>query len=301
MNIQIIFLTVAILLIGRTSSAPTGSTEVSSFTEEIITSELTTTPEPTTTTILTTTTTTTTTTPAPEFDREWEDLVLAGPTVVNYLSLFMVTVSRGDQVLTPPDGYTVKYIQNINSLRAILVQISSAMQNTFQLTRDDLVRIQNSMQEIPDHIIAGLTAIKLTSHEALSSLLSYTLRNLERAANEGSTVSKPTLNRFISVGLLLEELVTVLASTLNGTDNADYLIEANAYAEDISTQWNLLIDLFKKFSERADITQSSIINNYIDPIDEALKTDGFSTPSQIAGHLSKLVPVAITIDQSSYF
>jgi hypothetical protein len=156
------------------------------------------------------------------------------------------------------------------------------------------------MQEIPDHIIAGLTAIKLTSHEALSSLLSYTLRNLERAANEGSTVSKPTLNRFISVGLLLEELVTVLASTLNGTDNADYLIEANAYAEDISTQWNLLIDLFKKFSERADITQSSIINNYIDPIDEALKTDGFSTPSQIAGHLSKLVPVAITIDQSSY-
>lgn len=212
----------------------------------------------------------------------------------------MVLVSRGDQNLNTGDAYSVKYIQSINSLRAILYQISSAMQGAFQGARDDLVRIRSSMQQIPDDIKAGLLLIKQATHDILDAFLPYTLRNVERAAKEGSTVSKPTLNRFVSVGLLLEELVTVLSLVTPTVENADDIIEAQAYADDMRTQWKLLEELFEKFSERADITQASISHNFIEPIEQAHQSSGFSSQTQRAGHLDKLIPIAIVIDQSSY-
>jgi hypothetical protein len=282
------FLTVAILLMGKTYSVPIDTTDISSFATESNTIET------------TTTTTTTTTTLPPEIDREWEDLVLAGPAVVNYLGLFMVLVSRRDEFLIPPAGYTVKYINDVASLRATLLQISSAMQVAFKLTHDDLVRVRGSMNQIPEHVKAGLLLIKTAPDNLLSQLLPYTLRNVDRAANEGSAVSKPTLDRFISIRLMLEEVVTLINSTQLVAGNTDYLIEANIYANDIKTQWDLLVKLFRKFSERADTTQRSINDSFIGPIDEAQRTNGFSSQNQSSDHLARLIPAAIFIDQSSY-
>ncbi|CAF3639853.1 unnamed protein product [Rotaria sordida] len=243
-----------------------------------------------------------TTTLAPEVDREWEDLILGGPTVVNYLGLFMVHASRADQVLTPSDTYTIKYINNVQSLHATLFQISSAMQIAFQGARDDLIRTRNSMDQIPEHIKAGLLLIKTAPKDLLSQLLSYILRNIERAAKEGSVATKRALERFVSVGLLVEELAILLTSTLSSSPpkNLDCLVEANVYANDIKIQWNLLVKLFRKFSERANITQTTLRNSFIEPIDQAQKTNGFGSQSDRLTFLDKLIPAAITIDQSSY-
>ncbi|CAF3973429.1 unnamed protein product [Rotaria sp. Silwood2] len=292
MNILHILLPIAILLISKTYSVPIDTTEYLDLpTDEI----------PIATTITTTTTTTTTTTLAPEVDHEWEDLVLGGPTVVNYLGLFMVHASRKDQVLTPSSDYTINYIHNVQSLRATLIQISSAMQAAFQVAREDLVRIQNSMNQIPEHIKAGLLLIQTAPKDLLSKLLPYTLRNVKRAANEGSSVSKPTLERFVSVGLLLEEFATLISSTSStSAENADYLIEANAYSVDMKIQWDLVVKLFKKFSERADFTQTSISNSFIEPADQVLNANGFNSQSDRLTLLQKLISATIAIDQSSH-
>ncbi|CAF2532475.1 unnamed protein product [Rotaria sp. Silwood2] len=292
MNILHILLPIAILLISKTYSVPIDTTEYLDLpTDEI----------PIATTITTTTTTTTTTTLAPEVDHEWEDLVLGGPTVVNYLGLFMVHASRKDQVLTPSSDYTINYIHNVQSLRATLIQISSAMQAAFQVAREDLVRIQNSMNQIPEHIKAGLLLIQTAPKDLLSKLLPYTLRNVKRAANEGSSVSKPTLERFVSVGLLLEEFATLISSTSStSAENADYLIEANAYSVDMKIQWDLVVKLFKKFSERADFTQTSISNSFIEPADQVLNANSFNSQSDRLTLLQKLISATIAIDQSSH-
>jgi hypothetical protein len=287
MNILTTFLTVAILLMGKIYSLPVDVSEMDVTTGETGTTET------------TTTTTTTTTTLAPEVDREWEDLVLAGPTVVNYLHLFMVFASRRDEVLYPPAEPILKYIKD-NSLRTILLKISSAMQDAFKLAHDDLVRVRSSMNQIPDHLKAGLLLIKAAPDDLLSQLLPYTLRNVDRAADEGSTVSKPTLDRFISINFLLEELVLLLDSTKLTLGSTDYLIEATIYANDMKTQWNLLVKLFRKFSERADTTQRSIDDTFIDPINEAQKSNNFNSQIKRTDRLNDLIPAAIFIDQSSY-
>jgi hypothetical protein len=140
----------------------------------------------------------------------------------------------------------------------------------------------------------------MAPNNLLSQFLPYTLRNVDRASNEGSAVSKPTLDRFISIRLLLDEFVTLLnyASSLSG--NTNYFIEANIYTNDIATQWNLLVKLFQKFSERADTTQRSIDGNLTGPINETQKSNDFNSQSQRSGHLVELIPATIFIDQSSY-
>jgi hypothetical protein len=211
----------------------------------------------------------------------------------------MVLASRQDLSLTPPDNYTLTYLKS-ESLRAILSGILSDMQSAFKVAKDDLVRTRDSMNQIPDHIKAGLLLIQTAPNDLLTQLLPYTLRNVDRAANEGSVVTKPTLERFVSVGSSLDELATLIASTPSNPNITDYLIEANAYANDLKTQWDLLVKLFRKFSDRADITQGSISNSFVEPINQAQKTSGFSSQSQRTGHLDKLVPAAIVIDQSSH-
>ncbi|CAF0809582.1 unnamed protein product [Adineta ricciae] len=314
MNTVFTLLIAVILLNSRSYSFPADSTDnydlrvgeqatVPETTAEATTAaEATTTTATTTTTITTTTTTTTTTTPAPEVDREWEDLVLAGPTVVNYLSLFMVLVSRKDQILTAPAEYTVKYLSDIQSLRNILIRISAEMRKAFELASDDLIRTQISMEQIPDHIKAGLVLIQSAPNDLLKKLLPYTLRNVDRAANEGSSITKPTLQRFVTLGLWLDELVTLLSSTTAAAAVAekDHAEEAAAYASDIKKQWNLLIRLFQKFSDRADLTQTSVSQNFIDLIDKAQKANDLSTEGQRKTQLDKLIPAAIAIDQSSF-
>ncbi|CAF1595143.1 unnamed protein product [Adineta ricciae] len=284
----------------RTTGTTTTTTTITT-TKTTTTTTITTT-KTTTKTTTTTRTTTTTTTPAPEVDREWEDLVLAGPTVVNYLSLFMVLASRKDQNVTAPAQYTVKYLSNIQSLRSILIRISAEMRITFELASDDLIRTQISMEQIPDHIKAGLVLIQSAPNDLLAKLLPYTLRNVDRAANEGSSITKPTLQRLMTLGLWFDELVTLLNSTLAAAAVADknHAEETAAYAGDIKKQWNLLIRLFQKFSDRADLTQTSVSQNFIDLIDKAQKSNELSTQAQRKTQLDKLIPVAIAIDQSSF-
>lgn len=214
----------------------------------------------------------------------------------------MVLVSRKDQVLTAPAEYTVKYLSNIQSLRSILTRISAEMRKAFEFASDDLIRTQISMEQIPDHIKAGLVLIQSAPNDLLNKLLPYTLRNVDRAANEGSAITKPTLQRFITLGLWFDELVTLLDSTSATAAAAekDHVDEAAAYASDIKKQWDLLVRLFQKFSDRADLTQTSVSQNFIDLIDKAQKTNDLSTQAQRKTQLDKLIPAAIAIDQSSY-
>ena len=187
-----------------------------------------------------------------------------------------------------------------SSLRAILSQISSETQSAFKLAHNDLVRVQSSMNQIPDHIKVSLLVNQQAPNNLLNQLLSYAMRNTKRAANEGSTVSKPALDRFIAIKLLIDELVKVLDNTILVTGYTDYIMEASAFANDTKIQWNLLVKLFRKFSDRAFTTQTTINDNFISPIDEAQKMYGLNTSTERSNLLEKLIPPSILIDQSAY-
>ena len=155
---------IVFLFVDRIYAVPLDGMEMEDTTEETMTMET------------TTTTTTTTTTLPPEIDREWEDLVLAAPAVVNYLGLFMASISRQDESLVVPYTYTVRHLNAPLSLHTALSQLASLMETTLKSAHGDLVRVQGSMSQIPEHLKASLLLIKTAPDELLNQLLSYTVR-----------------------------------------------------------------------------------------------------------------------------
>ncbi|CAF1237540.1 unnamed protein product [Adineta steineri] len=240
-----------------------------------------------------------------ELDHEWEDLALGGTTVVNYLGMLMVSASRRDTALIPRSGYTIQFIKNTNSLHATLSQVALAMQMTFQDVLEDLVRTCLYMDQIPDHIKAALILIKTASNDLLKKLLPYTLRNVDYATSEASTISKPILLRFVQVGKLIDEVVAVLSSTVSGMvsniDNYYFLSEVEAYAIDVQVQWYLLVELFMKFSDIAELIRKNTKQNFMNPVQQAQDENGFSSEADRMAHIRTLIPSTITLDQLTQF
>jgi hypothetical protein len=238
-----------------------------------------------------------------ELDTGWEDLILGGAKFANFLGLAMVSASQRNLALTPRAGYSVQFIQNINSLHATLLQVASAMQTACQGAHEDLVRTQVSMDQIPDHIKASLLLIKTAPDDLRKKLLPVTLRNVDRAANEGSAVSKSTLARFVHVGKLIDEFVAVLSYTVSGIvsnlENYHYLSEVEVHVTDIQVQWYLLVQLLIKFSERADIIRENIAKNFVNSTQQAENGNGLHIEAERITHLKILIPATIAIDQST--
>ncbi|UJR19046.1 hypothetical protein I4U23_022177 [Adineta vaga] len=239
-----------------------------------------------------------------ELDHEWEDLVLDGTAVVNFLGLFMVSASRRDIVLTPRTEYSIQFIQNPKSLHATLSQVASTMQMTFQRAHEDLVRTCLYMDQIPEHIKAALILIKTASNDLLKKLLPYTLRNVDYATSEASTISKPILLRFVQVGKLIDEVVAVLSSTLSGIvsniDDYYFLSEIEVYAIDVQVKWYLLVELFIKFSDIAELIRKNTKQNFVNPVQQTQNGNGFNIEADRLAHMRTLIPSTITIDQLTH-
>ncbi|CAF3916209.1 unnamed protein product [Adineta steineri] len=239
-----------------------------------------------------------------ELDHEWEDLALDGTTVVNFLGLFMVSASRRDIILTPRAEHSIQFIQNTNSLHATLSQVALTMQMTFRDAHEDLVRTCLYMDQIPEHIKAALILMKTASNDLLKKLLPYTLRNVDYATSEASTISKPILLRFVQVGKLIDEVVAVLSSTLSGMvsniDDYYFLSEIEVYAIDVQAKWYQLVELFIKFSDIAELIRKNTKQNFVNPVQQAQNGNGFNIEADRMAHMRTFIPSTITIDQLTH-
>lgn len=238
---------------------------------------------------------------SPESDRAWEDLVLAAPSTVNYLGLFMVLSSRRDYSLLYPPGLTFKYISNNGSLRYSLNTLSSSMLSAFQYTLDDLQRVRISMEQIPDHIQASLVVIQSAPIDLLNRLLPYTIRNIERAIREGSVVSKPALQRFVDMKIFIDELARLVREIKPTADNGDFLVEANGYCVDLQSQWYLLISLLGNISNRTDLMQTDIAQDFVDIIREAHNQNAFQSAATRNIYLQRLIAMTASLDKYSEY
>jgi len=178
------------------------------------------------------------------------------------------------------------------------------MQMTFQDAQEDLVRTCLFLDQIPEHIKAAFSLIKMASDDLLKKLLPYTLRNVEHATSEASTISKPILLRLVQVGKLIDEVVAVLSSTLSSMvlNIGDYYFpsEIEVYAIDVQDQWYLLVEFFIKFSNLAKLIQKNTKQNFVNPVQQAQTGNGFNIDADRMAHIRTLIPSTINIDQSTH-
>jgi hypothetical protein len=194
-----------------------------------------------------------------EIEGSWEELVVAGPITINYVSNLMVLASKKDFSFKPPTSdYVYEYIKYPNSFRATLAQVANEMYAVFLGAHSHMDRIQLSVQQIPSHIKTALKLLTSASPRLIQSLLPLTLGNIQRIANQCVESANSTKTNYQSLKALLQEITENTISTYGSNtaelDKINGLINSsigeqellNSQLEDIRQQFDAAREALRK-------------------------------------------------------
>ena len=137
-------------------------------------------------------------------EQEWEDMMLGGPSSINYLSALLTVASKKDFPLT--SNYTFTYVKYPQSFQTTLVQLSNNMYQALFGAHSGMDRIQANMRQIPSQLKTALKLITQGSPTMIKTMLPRTLSNIGKYANESATASRQSLIRFEQLHDLLQEI-----------------------------------------------------------------------------------------------
>ncbi|CAF4604140.1 unnamed protein product [Rotaria socialis] len=154
-----------------------------------------------------------------DIEEKWEDLVVAGPITVNYISNLMLVASRRDFALVrPTPDYVYTHMKYPNSFRATLVQVANEMYAAFLGAHTNMDRIQTNMQQIPNHLKTALKLLTSASPRLIKALLPLTLSSIERIASQSVESANSTFQSYTKLSGLLGEITAVTKYTQNSTE-----------------------------------------------------------------------------------
>ena len=146
-------------------------------------------------------------------DGNWEELMVSGPLIINYLSHLMVIASKKDfGFVRPSPDYVYEYIKYPNSFQATLAQLSGDLYEALLAAHTGMDRIQTFTAQIPSHINTTLKLVTRASPNMIKALLPNTLASIVRIADLCVDVASDTVDKFAQSQYLIEEIIRI---TLN--------------------------------------------------------------------------------------
>ena len=143
-----------------------------------------------------------------DIETTWEEMVVAGPIIVNYIGNLMVLASKKDFAFTlPTSNHIYRYMKYPNSFRATLVQVANQVSNAFFIAHSNMDTIQVNMLQIPTHLKTVLKLLTSASPRLIQSMLPTALGNIERIAKQCANAANMTKLFYDSVTGLLQEVV----------------------------------------------------------------------------------------------
>ena len=230
--------------------------------------------------------------------KEWENLLLAGPMLVNRLSQLMVLASRTDVGLSLPPGYQLKHVSQLPSLRAVVQQLANSMQISLQRTHIEYNRLQLTMKKVPGLVLDTLLIIQTETLDVLDFILDERLTEVSNLVNDSSDTSKPLRTDYGKVHELIVEIDDVILHTQKQTGSL-FLAEIGIHTKDIRQHSDQLNRLIASISSQAESMAVSFVVQFIWFIRTSILTGTILTPDTRAFILRMLVPKAIDIDRAS--
>ena len=186
-----------------------------------------------------------------EIDSEWVHLMTAGPLAVNYIGNLLVLASKRDFPLVRPPQFTFQHIQDPNSFRATLAQVTGSMYSALLAAHTAMDRIQINVQQVPGHVKTALKLVLAGSPMLIEIMLPKTLESISRITNESAHQARTTFHKFTRLQELILEVITVNNHTQSTQSNVVGKIQAQ-------------LDQAKTEQQEFDQEVDSIKNKYED-------------------------------------
>lgn len=190
----------------------------------------------------------------PSMDQEWEEMMVAGPSSINFIGAVMVISSIKDFPLRSDFKY--KLIQYPKSFATTLVQIANEMSRALFGAHTSMDKIQAHMRQLPTLIKTALKLITQAGLPMTKAMLPRTLSNIGRYANQSAAFARESLDRFINLGELLNEVVE--ASTYTNSQNkelAEKLQLETELAKNNRTQMDIVV---QKIESEYEISKQNL-------------------------------------------
>ena len=148
-----------------------------------------------------------------KIDGEWVDMMTAGPLTVNYVSNLLVLAGKRDFPLSRPPRFTFQHIQNPNSFRATLSQVSGALYAALINAHTAMDRIQLNVEQVPGHVKTALKLVLAGSPSLIRLMLPKTMDAIGKIANESAAHAKTTFDKFVALQDLIAEIIQANTNT----------------------------------------------------------------------------------------
>jgi hypothetical protein len=193
-------------------------------------------------------------------EKTWEDLLVSGPIIVNYVGNLLVLSSRQDFPFTrPTPDYVYQHIKYPNSFRTTLVQITNQIYNVFIDAHNKMDKIQLNIQQIPNYLMTILKLLTSASPRLIQSMLPTALSNIERLANQCADAAKSTMKNYESVTALLQEVTEATIATYGyNTDELDNINNSIRNSTDEQNLLNSQLELIRnRYKEARETLQKA--------------------------------------------
>ena len=224
--------------------------------------------------------------------QNWQDWVLANLLVVNYLNRLLVVASRSEFALIVPNGYRVKYIENVGSFKQTIAQLGEGMRGALKDAREDLNRVPAGMEGIPVHLKTTLLYIKHGDKELLEALLPDSFEKMDKLVNDSLIVLRRPEKSFEQVLNLLIEIDHLLTKQ----PIPDGI---QVEVDDVRAQWKLLCTLVTEMAKHAERIRESLLLQFNWMLKNILRPDLNLTDDRRDFFIDLLIPKIVEIDRTS--
>ncbi|CAF1593654.1 unnamed protein product, partial [Didymodactylos carnosus] len=195
-----------------------------------------------------------------EIDQQWEDLVVSGPLVINYIGNLMVIASKRDFPFKPQNvNHVYKYIRYPQSFRTTFIQLANDMYNAFLVAHTSMDRIQLNMEQVPRHIKTTLKLLTTAPPTLISSLLPLSISSIEHIATNCALLANSTVAKFTYLKDVLQEIIEVSHVTIGTNENILHELEV-LYDQSVQQQQltnNAIQGIKQKYEEAKQILQQA--------------------------------------------
>ncbi|CAF4337865.1 unnamed protein product [Rotaria sp. Silwood2] len=204
---------------------------------------------------------------------EWTHLLIAGPLVINYVNSLLVYASKRDFPFIRPSNINILHIQDINSFRETISQISDVAYSTLLNIHIAMLRVQFNVQHLSSYIRTAVELLISNSSTFTEFMLPKILADINRISNESVTYTRTTVDKLSYLpDLLSESLIQNFLNIIKDSNSDNFhfdlldreliLILLIEVGKDIEQEADLLYTMFTAYSD----TSSKYIVNQINSI-----------------------------------
>ncbi|CAF4155674.1 unnamed protein product, partial [Adineta steineri] len=162
----------------------------------------------------------------PVIEKNWEELLVAGPLVVNYISNLMILAGKRDFSFTSSNpNHVYQHIMYPTSFRRTVVQIADEIYAVFLNAHSNMDRNQLSTQKIPQHLKTILKVLTTGALPLIQAMLPRALDTIEGTAKDFAKSANIMIKEYDSLTLLLQEVIAAMTDSY-GVNNS-FLMDIN--------------------------------------------------------------------------